>query len=185
MSVIAGNVVVALSYTGLLAGSLVALKLAAGHPPEVKPNIRCFSTSRSPYLTLWKYLTWRYTLLAVGLRDKQYLLTQLMSLILYITALLRINAVTYWAIGLAPIGLAAGTFMNEYWRMGRSNDKQEEHKSTATPEDKEVCTPEALTRIVATGLTAVMLAGSISRIAQSVSNIGELNVLSALVCLAA
>mgnify|MGYP000918101608 FL=1 len=120
MSVIAGNVIVALCYIGLLGATLFVLKRAAGYQQETKPNIRCFNSSNNPYWTLSKYLGWRYTLLAVALKDKQYLLTQLMSMVLYITAMLRINAVTLWAIALAPVGITLGVFLNEYWRVGNT-----------------------------------------------------------------
>ena len=120
MSVIAGNVGVAAVYAGLLVITLFVLKLAAGYQREPRPNIRCFNTSGNIYWTLCKYMGWRYTLLAIKVKDKQYLLVQLMSLVFYITSLLRINMVTIWAIALAPIGIAIGAFLNEYWRIRNS-----------------------------------------------------------------
>jgi hypothetical protein len=118
MSVIAGNVIVALCYIGLLGATLFVLKRAAGYQQETKPNIRCFNSSNNPYWTLSKYLGWRYTLLAVALKDKQYLLTQLMSMVLYITALLQDQCKLPsgpWP-SFTSRNYPGGVFLNEYWR---------------------------------------------------------------------
>jgi hypothetical protein len=81
------------------------------------PSAKNFSTPSNPYWTIYKYMAWRYTLLATRVKDKRYLLMQFLPLSVYAVALLRINSIVLWTIGLAPVSIIIAMFVNEYWQL--------------------------------------------------------------------
>jgi hypothetical protein len=170
------NIAISVIYSITLLVTLFIYKLSAGSSPEPKPSLKAFNVKKSPYLTIYKYLLMRYTLVSGFVSNKKYLLMQLASMSLFQITALRINRVTFWQMAFMPIGLVAGFLANEWWEMRKQsksgpNGKQEVFKS------------EEIVRICVILLSVIFQVSAIATITRSVSDIGKLNICTVLICI--
>lgn len=120
MSVELVNAIVSTCYAILAVVGLVTYKFSLSESTEALPSLRNFHSSTNPTLTIYRYLMWRHTLLATFIKEKRYLLVQIMLSALYAAVSLRINRVALWVVAFAPVSIICGALLTEWWAVKRS-----------------------------------------------------------------
>ena len=149
--------------------------------PSLPHNKQVIST-QSTCLTLSKFLFCRYTILTLlSPSHKKYILTQLLTVAVFSVSLLRLNRIMFTQLIASPLCLLLTLAANDAWIFRKKYRQEEEENQVAVQHRLLTMEPEHIIRAAIAGLTVGMLTVAAYRVNMSLSNLGELNILSVVI----